>query len=244
MGVQSVRIAFLLLASLIFLAGYSSESFSGDFVFREKSVILRGDILAVYFKPVLSNLEVSCFPVEGEAAFDIRFITNYTDVMFGSATVVLVQPEAGAIYNISLSFTSDKPWEYLIGVYTTSLSFYYENYGRLVETYGYFVRLRPPYTLPAGNITINILLTAHAASPQPIGFSFRLPAPANFAIILTSYFILAYINSFVFLDTYFKNKRESVSSRRWILVGGVLLISVILAYWLLNALALTPQGGV
>jgi hypothetical protein len=237
-----MAVTLLLLASLLPFNGLLVEDLGDVFVDREDLYVLKGDILAVYFKPTLPNLEVRCVPVSGQALFDVRFISNYTDAMFGVVTTVLIRPESEATYNISISFVSDDSWNYLIGAYTTNFSFYYENYGKAVETYGYFVRLRPPYTRPAGNFTINILLTVQGATPSS-GFFIRLPAPANLALIVAFSSILAYINGFIFLDTYFKHKREIVSSRRWILACAALLISVLIVYWFFVTLASTPQRG-
>jgi len=187
--------------------------------------IVEREIFAVYINPILDYVMVECKPLEYGNPFDLSVSSNYTDPIFGRITAVWMQPEADGRYNLTIAFRSDEPWDYKVGVYPGKWSV--------------------SGTRLSGNWTINVLLNSHgkAESSSPF-FFFQLPAPVNSLLLMTMAGAIAYLNVFLFLDTYFKSKKEIVSGKRWLFVGLVAAISgwAVYQFYSFAAFVLPPLG--
>lgn len=222
--------AFLLLTFLIF----SSETYASDlddvFIDRYDLDVVEEDVLTVFIRPVLEEVSVDCKPLDRGNPFDLSISTNNTDPYYGQTTAIWMRPGSRGTYNLTITFQSYKPWDYTIGVYTRNTEFYAEYYGKGIRTSGYFMELRGPYTRPSGNWTINIRLDSHRKTPAVLVI--ELPSPLNAVLFVTIAGFIAYFNVFLISDTYFKNKKEIVSNKRWLLCGIVMIVSALAIYQL------------
>jgi len=205
--------------------------------------MLEQDVFAIYISPPVNNLSARCYPLRRNGAFDLTMSTKYLDPYLrfsGEVSVVWIRPTRPGSYNLTVIFSSNKSWEYLLGVFTRNLDFYKEYYGKRIEIQNIFIELQPRLTRHPGNWTITVLLEIHDSSStfSPI----TLPTPFNFTMLVAAIGLIAYIDSFVIIDTYFKSKREIISNGRWIMVGIVLLISAYIAYQMYNFTAFTLSG--
>jgi len=208
---------------------------------RQKLDLIEKDVLAIYISPKIENLSVRCQPLRHSGAFDLSISTNYLDLYLGEVSAIWVQPSEPGIYNLTVTFVSNESWEYRLGVYSRNFDFYKEYYGRRISIRNFFIELQPALTRHPGNWTINVILEIHGLSPS---FSrITLPTPVNSAMLIGIVSLIAYIDSFVFLDTYFKSKREIVSYSRWIIVGIVILVSIFAAYQMYNFIVFTLSEG-
>ena len=238
-----IPVVFLLLA---FSAVPEESQVSGldeIYVNRHELDLLETDVLAVYIKPVLESVSVDCEPLELAGPFNIEVQTVHTDDLFGTKTGIWVKLQSRGKYNLTVNFRANQTWEYTLGVYSQNLDFYRDHYKENLDIYGYFVQLPEgtPSTRPRGNSTINIIITSHELSRSI--FSIELPTPVNSVLLVTAAGFIAYLNVFLLLDTYFKNKKEIVSNRRWFLSGIILIISAVAIYQLYTFTTFTLPGG-
>jgi len=233
----SLRNCLLVAALLIFIFQVFPIEIctSGNYdlnVERQKTVLVEKDVFAVYLRYKIENLSVRCQPLHRGGMFDLSISTKYVDPYLGEVSAVWVQPGERGIYNLTINFMSNESWEYVLGVYTRNFNFYEEYYGKRIHIRGFYIELQPPLTRHPGNWTINVLLEAYSLSPSLSYIT--LPTPVNTALLVASWGLIAYINSFILIDTYFKSKKEIIPNTRWIMVGLVLLISVYAAYQIYN----------
>jgi hypothetical protein len=153
-----------------------------------------------------------------------------------------MSPKAQGRYNLTITFQSEKQLNYTIGVYTQELALYLDLYGTNLKNYGIFVALIAPSTRVSGNWTISIVVTSHSRSSPT--FFIELPTPVNSILLMTVAGLILYFNAFLLLDTYFKDKKEVVSNRRWFLAGIVIVVSAIVIYLLYNFTTYTLSGGI
>ena len=187
--------------------------------------VVEKDVFAVYIKPILGYVSVECKPLDYGNPFDLSVSSNYTDPVFGRITAIWMQPEAHGRFNLTIAFRSDKPWDYTLGVYPGEWSV--------------------SGTRLSGNWTINVLLDSHSRSGSSPPFFFPvLPAPVNSLLLMTIAGGIAYLNVFLFLDTYFKSKKEIVSGKRWLFVGLVAVVSgwAVYQFYSFAAFVLPPLG--
>ncbi|RJS88576.1 hypothetical protein CW705_08640 [Candidatus Bathyarchaeota archaeon] len=210
---------------------------------RQKIDMIEKDVFAIYISPPVNNLSVRCEPLRRSGAFDLTMSTKYLDPYLRlrrEVSAVWVQPNGPGIYNLTVNFSSNKSWEYLVGVFTRNFDFYREYYGKRISIQNFFMEIQPVLTRHPGNWTIIVTLEIHSLSPS---FSYiTLPTPVNFAILVAAVGLIAYVDSFIIIDTYFKSKKEIISYGRWIIVGVALLISAYLAYQMYNFTTFTLSG--
>ena len=109
------------------------------------------------------------------------------------------------------------------------LGFYESYWGRGISLREYFVK-HAFFSRHTGKWMIIIPLESHG-SISPSRFPrLILPTSVNLILLLAIWLLMFYVNSFAFLDTYFRSKREKVSYGRWIIIGLMMLISIYLAY--------------
>jgi len=229
---HSIPIAFLLLMLLAIssqtcLSG--AENVNTDYFNLD---VLEGDWLTVYIHPAVQ--EVS-FNSTG-SGIDFRVSTNYT-LQYRQITAIWVSPESQGEFDLRITFQSKSAVNYTIGVYSRNPDFY----GRAVKFYGEFGEFFT-FTHPPGNRTINIILNSHRQSRS--FFHIELPTPVNAALFLATTGFIAYFNIFLICDTYFKNKKESVSNRRWLVCGIVMIISAFAIYQLYSFTTFTLSWSV
>jgi len=241
------RCLFLILLLILFfqalLIGICSSSAEENLEYLGNLDLLENDFLSIYISPPVENISVRCQPLISDGTFDLSISTNYVNPYLEDSSVLWIQPSKSGIYNLTLIFASNKTWKYLYGVYTENRNFYIKYYGiGKTSSIGSFVELRPPQIRQSGNWRISATLNVHSSSPitSPI---IVLPAPANLAILISIVSLIAYVESFVFLNTYFKSKKETISNTRWVLVGIILLIGIYLAYQTYNFTVFTLSGG-
>jgi len=239
----SILIAFLL-STFLAVRGESHVSVLGELYINHHELdLVEKDVLAVYIKPVLESVSVECQPLDRAGPFNLEVQTEYTDNLFGKTTGIWVRFQYRGTYNLTVNFQANQTWDYTIGVYSQNLDFYRNHYKKNLNIYGYFVELPvgTPSTRPPGNSTINIVVNSHELAPSI--FSVELPTPVNSVLLVTAAGFIAYFNVFLLLDTYFKNKKEIVSNRRWFLSGIVFIISALVIYQLYTFTTFTLSGG-
>jgi len=191
--------------------------------------LIERDVLAIYISPTVENLSVRCQPLYGSGDFDLSISTNYVNPDLKKSSVIWVRLYKPGSYNLTINFFSNRSWEYMVGVYARNYNFYKENYGeKRISPPDSFLRLEPIRTRSAGRWMISSTLVVQGTSPS--SYRLVLPTPVNLAMLISVIGLIAYVNGFVFLDTYFKSKKEIVSNTRWIMVLVVLLISAYVAY--------------
>jgi hypothetical protein len=237
-----IFIIFLILTFLIIPGGTCVSEQGEANVDPHEVDVVEMDTLAVYINPILEYVSVDCEPLDRGSFFDLSISTNSTSTLFGETTAIWMRPESQGRYNLTITFQSVKQWNYTIGVYAQDLDFYVEFYGKNLKTSGYFVLLEPPVTRVSGNWTISIMVNSHSRS-SPV-FVIELPSPVNSILLVTVAGFIVYFNAFLLLDTYFKDKKELVSNRRWFVSGIVIVISALAIYQLYNFTTFTLSGGV
>ncbi len=242
LSIELLSIFFALLLLVFLICPRVICAANLEYVDRYDLDAVEGDTLTVYVNPV-EYTSVVCTPLSRSLPFDLSISTSYTDPYYKTnTTAIWVRPQSGGLYNLTITFRSDMPWDYLISVYVRDFAFYFDFYGKNVKTHESFVDLRGPYTRPPGNWTINILLNVNSRTSN--FFFIELPTPFNSILLLAAAGLIAYSNVFLFLDTYFKNKKEIVSNKRWILCVVVIAISALAIYELYTFTTFTLPAGV
>jgi len=209
---------------------YASEMESTN-IERYNLDVLERDVLTVYIYPTVEGVLVGCKSLDSGNPFEILILTNYTIITQSrqviQKTVIQIFPESRGTCNLTITFQSDSVWEYTIGVYiqsTRNVDFYGKNV-KFSGNFGeFFTFARHP-----GNWTISIILNSFKQSSSSF-FQIELPTPVNAALFMTAAGFIAYFNIFLIFDTYFKNKKETISSKRWLLCGIVIIISAVTIY--------------
>ncbi len=238
-----ILVAFFLLTFLVVPEESRVYGVGEAYINRHELDLVEKDVLAVYIKPVLEGVSVECEPLDQAGPFNVEIQTDHTDNLFGTKTGIWVRFESEGRYNLTVNFLSNETWDYTVGVYTQNFDFYEDYYGKNLKTYGYFLELPQgtPSTRPPGNSTIVITVDIHGFSSSI--FSIELPTPVNSVLLVTAAGFIVYFNVFLLLDTYFKNKKEMVSNRRWFLSGIVFIISALAIYQLYTFTTFTLSGG-
>ena len=229
--------SILLVMAFHFLLLDASLLIGAGNIERYRLKMLENDILTIYLSPPVENLSARCTPITQNGVYSLSIATKYLDPyvmrMRREVSAVWIQPTKPGIYNLTIRFFSNQTWEYLLGVYSRNYDFYSDYYGKRVEVNKFFVELQDPLSRNMGEWTISILLKVErVAAPSSIFSSIKLPTPVNFAIFMAVLGLMAYMNSFLIIDTYFKSRRETISRSRWILVALVAFISILIAYQL------------
>lgn len=234
-------IALLLAFSLIPRETYGPEPENPNIEYYSLDIV-ENDILTVYIRPIVEEVSVDCRPLDRGKPFDLSVSTNHTDSLFGRTTAIWMRPGLPGTYNLTISFQSSKAWDYIIGVFARDLDFYTEFYGKNVKfsgTFGeFFTFSRQP-----GNWSVSIMLISHGQLSPSI-FNIELPTPLNAILFVTAAGLVAYFNLFLIFDTYFKNKKETISNKERILVAIVIIISAFAVYQLyLFVASISPWGA-
>jgi len=147
----------------------------------------------------------------------------------------------GEVYNITIRFTSRDRLSLLYGaltLYPTS------NYPAL-PYYGYgdayFVPFSPASNIPAGDVTLSILVSFSKGEPDSDGgFPFlpeiSLPPMASTAVFIVVTLIVLYAESFYLLTSYFKGKTSGLTTTNKIIVVASVGAAAVVIYWAFNLL--------
>ena len=227
---------FFLLASLVIIIFAlpakvdppADHDLNADYPFRKVDV-LQGDIFTIFFGSNVKNLSANCQSLTQNGSFYLSISTAYEEPHLGKVIVVGVQLKKPRTYNLTIYLNADDPRNYTLGVYTRHLGFYESYWGRGISLREYFVK-HAFFSRHTGKWMIIIPLESHV-SISPSRFPrLILPTSVNLILLLAIWLLMFYVNSFAFLDTYFRSKREKVSYGRWIIIGLMMLISIYLAY--------------
>jgi len=201
-------------------------------------LILQGDILAIYVRPIAQDLVV-----QGSSPSSNNFTVGWTPSE-GRNTLVWMSPASPGIYNLTVSFRTEDPWDYTVGVFTSNKDFYKPASVDVTsgQPGGYFVRLHPLITGSSpGNITLTFILNCYGRTSGFFIFSF--PTELNGVVFLAAVICLGYVDAFSILDLYFKNKIEGSSKKRWFLTGLLILASLLGVYFMYSFTTFKPIGG-
>lgn len=216
-----VRLHFMLLFLLVAIATFLPPDFGaglGDpIIINQNWNILEQDIFAITIQPAVENWSIE------SARYPLRLFFSRNET---GKTVVEMQPLSAGTYNIIITFRSNETWKYTVGVYYSRSLDFYKNYG---NSTGSFVTFQVESGRQPGDYSMNIILNSYR-QPSSSLFRIELPTPVNAALFIAAAGFITYLNIFLVFDTYFKNKKELVSSRRWLLCGVVIIISFVVVY--------------
>jgi len=197
---------------------------------------LQGDVLAIYIRPIVQDLTV-----QGSSPSSSNFTVGWTPSE-GRSSLVWMSPASPGIYNLTVSFRTESPWDYTVGVFTSTKDYYPSTDFTSGQPGGYFVRLVSLVTVSTpGNFTLTFILNAYGRTSGFFIFSF--PTELNGVVFLVAVILLGYVNAFSVLDLYFKNKMEGSSKKRWFLTGILILVSLLGIYFIYSFTTFKPIGG-
>ena len=227
----------LLLLTFLTLATTSNIVFSDIFQIGPiNERMLKDDILFIEIRPVVENLWVN-YSSSNSRGIEIHLYSNRTHGIHYFSEVYII-PRSEGTYDVTVEFSSESPWSCEIGVYTNNYTFY-GKYPIVTSLRGPFIQLIPPFGVDSKednqtvSYRIHIILSVESYEKKPGLFpSFKFPTPVNAALFTLTSFILAYINAFFILDTYFKSKVEEASRFRLALTCLIILVSLFILYQL------------
>jgi len=185
--------------------------------------MLRDDILTLYISPPVENLSAVC---QTNKLFRMYIAANES-----SRSIVQVQPRSPGFYNITVAFQSPGAWGFSIGVLTANPGLYVGFSNVTYTPNGYFIEILSGPNLSKEINKFNILVSAYAKGGAKGGlFDFELPKSINAIFFVAAFALISYSNAFFIISTYFKDKAEGVSRRRWIGLGILALVSAFAIY--------------
>jgi len=213
----------ILFASLVFM----EESQGGQAIMIDltENGIRQDDILVIYISPSVENLK---------AEYD--FLSSgsgnswlYTELNSSKRSIMEFSPKSWGIYNLTLMIRSTENWSFTVGVYTTDPKWYSGFYKNVTSIPGgYYVEFFTIGIFPPGNHTLNILLYSYKTTQSV--FDIQLPTSVNAIFFIIAAAFIVYLNAFFLSDSFFKNKTEGVSRKRWILSGLLIALSLYIIY--------------
>jgi len=186
--------------------------------------MLSGDVLTLYISPPVGNLSAVCHT---NKPFRMYMAANES-----SSSIVQVQPGSPGSYNITVAFQSPASWGFSIGVLTANPDWYggFSNVTYTQNGY-YFIVFLSGSNLSKEINKFSILVDAYAQGGATGGlFNFELPKSINAVFFVAAFALISYSNAFFIISTYFKDKAEGVSRRRWIGLGILVLVSAFAIY--------------
>ncbi len=207
---------------LILLSVLPATSVRGPSTFNY--TVRQNDVFVLLINPPVNGLAAVCQPLVSMKPFKV-----YVAVNESQNSVVQVLLEASGYYNVTVSFQSQTPWGFSMGVFTRNPD-WYVNYANITMVQGVsLVEFMSVTGWDPGSYELSILIDVRAIE-EAGGFPFYLPKQFNGLVFAVATALLAYPNSFLFVDTYFKNKREGVSKKRLFGISLILLISIYIIY--------------
>ncbi len=199
-----------------------------------------GDYVAIFITPPVYDLQASVLPYNLSETYDLHVIANYTQLNAGGSSLVVMIPSGPGAYNLSVSFISKVPFELQYGIVTQN----YTSYVHLAQqaiplaTGIYFL---PVVTESYGGnytaytFTSNVIELSDAKVTSAV-LSFKFPSYASLTVFLVVSALLLYVDAFAINDTYWKEKSQEVSKKRWIAVGLLVAFTLIVIYWSMGIL--------
>jgi len=230
--------ALTLLTWILLAQGVFSAIGNGDMVEYEfpRVNILEGDLFIVALSPPAENIQVH---VKGDvvSSYSLLVLTNGSlgiPVFTGRVSMVQLIPES-SLTNLTVTFNSNTTIKMLYGILTDNYT-YYKQISSEYYTFsnGILVILQPQVAIPRGASKITFILNRVRVRSSGGWFPIELPPLATIIPFAAVVGILAYLNAYVIVDSYYVSKREELSRARKL--GVVLLIglSAFIIYWLLN----------
>ena len=184
--------------------------------------MLSGDVLIIYISPPVENLSAVCQTN--------KLFRMYLAVNESSRSIVQVQPRSPGSYNITVAFQSPVAWGFSVGVLTINPSLYVGFSNATYTQNGYFIEFLSGFNLSKEISEFSILVNAYAKGSGGGLFNFELPKSINAFLFVAAFALISYSNAFFIISTYFKDKAEGVSRRRWIGLGILVLVSAFAIY--------------
>lgn len=225
-------LTWILLAHVVASGPGNGEVAEYDF---PKVNILEGDLLVLTLSPPVENIQVYARGAEmGE--FSLLVLTNSSlaiPILTGRVSMVQIIPES-TLTNLTVTFDSNTTVKMLYGVLTNN----YTYYRRVSSDYytfsnGILVILQPQMTIPRGASKITFILNRIKVKSSG-GFLVELPPLATILPFAAAAVLLAYLNAFVIVDSYYISKREELSRARKLGVVLLIALSALAIYWLFN----------
>lgn len=222
----------LLLAFALATVPGNSEMVEYDF---PRVNILEGDLFVVTFSPPVENIQVY---VKGSEMkdFSLLVLTNSSlaiPVLTGRISIVQLIPQS-SLTNLTMTFDSNMTVKMLYGILTNNYT-YYRQVSSEYYTFsnGILVILQPRLTIPRGASKITFILNRISVKSSG-GFLIELPPLATILPFAAAVAILAYLNAYVIVDSYYVSKREELSRSRKLGVALLIVLSALAIYWLFN----------
>lgn len=196
--------------------------------------ILESDIFVVALSPPVEDIQVNVETAEGKG-YSSLVITNGSlgiPVLTGRVSLVELIPDS-PVTNLTVTFNSNSTTRMLYGILTSNYSYYKQvSSDRYTLSNGIFVILPPQTEISSGASKLTFILSR--VSKQNIEGWFRIELPP-LAIVLPfalAAILLAYLNAYILVDTYYVSIREELSRSRKIGVAIFVGLSVLIIYWL------------
>jgi hypothetical protein len=191
--------------------------------------VLQKDTVAIIIQPIVDDIYAQCGSTSSNS-FTVGWSVNQT-----VSSIVYFDPSSDGIYNLTIHFSIKTPWNYTVGVYTDNFDFYSSTDITSIQSGLYFVRL---YTIPSiespGSYVLTFIITVVARSNSFFIFDFNLPASVNGVFFIAVTFVLGYGNVFYLFSLYYRNKKEGISRRQWILASLLVIVSSVVIYFIYN----------
>jgi len=207
--------------------GLMSSLAEGSSAYSEETSwrILQYDTVAVYISPVVERLSADTSAFGPQMQFRV-----YSAAKEGNRSLVQMQPQSEGKYSLTITFETNSTWSYTVGVYTDTASFYSEHGALSSTTSGTFVTFCTRKVEGSSGIsTLVLVLDAYGKDSGSL-FRFTFPKSANAVVFVAITLFLGYVNAFYMSDTFFKNKKEGISKKRWAFIVGMLVVSLLLVY--------------
>ncbi|MBO3831902.1 MAG: hypothetical protein FGF51_00745 [Candidatus Brockarchaeota archaeon] len=222
----------LLLACALASVPGNSETVEYDF---PKVNILEGDLFVVTLSPPVENIQVYVKGSE-KKDFSLLVLTNSSlaiPVLTGRVSIVQLIPES-TMTNLTVTFDSNTTVKMLYAILTNNYT-YYRRVSSEYYTFsnGILVILQPQLTIPRGTSKITFILNMVSVKSSG-GFLIELPPLATILPFAAAVVILAYLNAYVIVDSYYLSKREELSRSRKLGVALLIVLSAFAIYWLFN----------
>ncbi len=222
----------LLLACALASVPGNSETVEYDF---PKVNILEGDLFVVTLSPPVENIQVYVKGSE-KKDFSLLVLTNSSlaiPVLTGRVSIVQLIPES-TMTNLTVTFDSNTTVKMLYAILTNNYT-YYRRVSSEYYTFsnGILVILQPQLTIPRGTSKITFILNMVSVKSSG-GFLIELPPLATILPFAAAVVILAYLNAYAIVDSYYLSKREELSRSRKLGVALLIVLSALAIYWLFN----------
>jgi len=147
----------------------------------------------------------------------------------------------GDIYNVTMRISSRDRLQLYYGALTFHPTVNYP--GQMYYRYGdaYFVTFSPVMNIPAGNVTLAILLRFTEREGDITGGLFpflpsiSLPPIVNIAIFVAITALVAYVESFFLLSSYFQHKASGLTNTRKAIALGSVVVAAVVVLWAFEA---------